>query len=410
MVLTSRALRSGLVPAAVFLLAAVASAGAAGCSSDDDADANAPPDNVSCASVARAKDGQGLIDAIQNSPGGGCVVISGTVASNLPIVVKEGVTVVGAKGRRASLVVTENIGPSAVFLSRRAQLGNLDVLASPGNGVAVTGTGAKIFDVKVASSKKAAVVVLGNGDEVALTLEKVVAEKNAYGVYAVGSGVKVTMKDGRIAENGGTSLSAGAGVIAAGGAHVELDGVAVESNEGTGVLLDGASTRALIRGATVSDNRQRGVWAQGLQGTLEAPALEIRDTEISKNRIVGVGGVELKGIIIVGGSVKETVASPVPTNLSKNELIGDGVGIFDGSTDFKIERTNFVSNERAAGVIDGTEVGIIIVGGKVEPGPGLKFVVQNNKADVQISDLDKSVLDAPLGVSAPKIQVPTVSF
>ncbi|MDF2693323.1 MAG: hypothetical protein K0S65_1706, partial [Labilithrix sp.] len=136
-------------------------------------------------------------------------------------------------------------------------------------------------------------------------------------------------------------------------------------------------------------------------------ALMVEETQVSKNRIVGVGGVELKGIIIVGGSVKETVASPVPSNLAKTELIGDGLGIFGGSTDLKVERTNFERNDRAAGVVDGTEVGIIIVGGKVDPGPsGLKFVVQNSKADIQIADADRSITAEPLGISAPKIKVP----
>ena len=88
-------------------------------------------------------------------------------------------------------------------------------------------------------------------------------------------------------------------------------------------------------------------------------------------------------------------------------MIGDGIGILGGSTDFKIERTNFERNDRAAGVVDGSEVGIIIVGGKVDPGDsGLKFVVQNSKADVQIADADKSVTPKPLGISAPKIKVP----
>ena len=404
MFLSVFALRSPFVPAAVVVALA---SGLPGCSSDDD-DGASPPDGVTCASVSRADNAQTLVNAAANTAAGGCVVVSGALTSTSPVIVAEGVTLVGAKGTRPSIAVTEAVGTSAIYLGARAQLGNLDVVAAPKVGVSLTGTDVRIFDVKVTGAKNAGIAIMPVNDAVTATLEDVVAEKNGYGVYANGDGVTLTMKGGRISENGGTSLSAGAGLVAVAGAHVTLDGVTIEKNEGTGVLLDGAKTRAVVRTSTVAENRERGIWAQGLQGTLDEPALAVHDTQVSKNRIVGVGGVELKGIIIVGGSVKETVASPVPTNLATNELVGDGVGIFGGSTDFKIERTNFASNERAAGVVDGSEVGIIIVGGKVEPGPGLKFVVQNSKADVQIADSDKSVLDKPLPISAPKIQTPNV--
>ena len=396
----SCALRSAFVPAALFLLVGAASA----CSDGED-DAASPPDGVACNNVVQAKNEQSLIRGAANAGAGGCVVVSGAVTSASPVIVGEGVTLVGAKGARASIAVTDAVGSSAIYLGRGAKLGNLDVVASPKVGVSLTGTDVKIFDVKVTGAKNAGIAVLPVTDAIDVSLEDVIAEKNGYGVYANGAGVKLAMKGGRISENGGTSLSAGAGLVVFGGARAELDGVTVEKNEGTGILLDGAKTRAVIKASTVSENRERGIWAQGLQGALDAPALEVHDTQI---RIVGMGGVELKGIIIVGGSVKETVASPVPTNLATNELIGDGLGIYAGSTDFKIEHTNFASNERAAGVVDGSEVGIIIVGGKVDPGPGLKFVVQNSKADVQIADVDKSVVDKPLGISAPKIKLPAV--
>ena len=399
--------RSLLVPSALFALTGLTCALAAGCSSDDDGDSS-PPDGVTCTSVTRVDSEQSLVEAAANTAVGGCVVVSGAVTSAMSVIVGEGVSLVGAKGGRASIAVTEAVGSSAIYLGSRAQLGNIDIVASPKVGVSLTGSDVKIFDVKVSGAKNAGIAVTPVQDAVVATLEDVVVEKNGYGVYANGDGVQLTIKGGRIAENGGTSLAAGAGLVVVGGAHANIDGVTIEKNQGTGVLLDGAKTRAVLRTSTIAENQERGIWAQGLQGSLDAPALAIHDTEVTKNRIVGVGGVELKGIIIVGGSVKETVASPVPTNLATNELVGDGVGIFGGSTDFKIERTNFVANERAAGVVDGSEVGIIIVGGKVEPGPGLKFVVQNSKAEVQIADADRSVLDEPLPISAPKIQPPNV--
>ena len=73
----------------------------------------------------------------------------------------------------------------------------------------------------------------------------------------------------------------------------------------------------------------------------------------------------MRGIIIVGGSVVETVAVPVQTSLMKNEQVGDGVGFFD-SGDIKMDGTTVESNARAAGVLDNALSSIIIVGGKVQ--------------------------------------------
>ncbi|MBX3258297.1 MAG: right-handed parallel beta-helix repeat-containing protein [bacterium] len=400
--------RTPLLPVALLSWSVLFAAAATGCSSDDDEGALAPPDGVSCASVAGASDESSLVSGLANVGAGGCVVLTGSVTSSVPIVI-DGVTLVGAKGTRPVLTAAPGTGGAITVTGDGSQLGNLDVTGARGVGVAIVARDVKVFDVVVSGAEKAAVAVVpGSEGASSATLTDVVLEKNAYGLYVGGAGVEVTMSGGRVSENGGSSLSAGAGVVTTDGAKLTLDGVTVEKNEGTGVLLDGASTRAVIAASTISENRERGVWAQGLQGTLDAPALRIEETELSKNRIVGMGGIALKGIIIVGGSVKETVASPVPTNLAATELIGDGVGIFGGSTDFKIERTNFAANGRAAGVVDGSEVGIIIVGGKVEPGDsGLKFVVQNSKADVQIPDADKSTTTSPLGISAPKIQVPS---
>lgn len=399
--------RTPLVPAVLLLSGILASGLATGCGSDDET-TSSPPDGVACAKVVSATDEKSLVSGLLNVGAGGCVVLSGSVTSTVPVVVGNDVTLVGAKGSRAALTVTTGAAGAIIVSGDEAQLGNFDLLDAPGTGVAILARSVRLFDVKVTGAKKAAVAVLPTTEGGATaTLENVAIEKSTYGLYAQGEGVEVTMTGGRVGENGGTSLSSGVGVVAAGGAKLTLDGVTVEKNEGTGVLFDGKSTRGLIKASTIAENRERGVWAQGLQGTLEAPALAIQDTQLTKNRIIGMGGIELKGIIIVGGSVKETVASPVPTNLAATEMIGDGIGILGGSTDFKIERTNFERNERAAGVVDGSEVGIIIVGGKVDPGDsGLKFVVQNSKADVQIADADKSVPPKPLGISAPKIKVP----
>jgi hypothetical protein len=186
--------------------------------------------------------------------------------------------------------------------------------------------------------------------------------------------------------------------------------VVVEKNLGVGVLIDGPTTTARLQSTTVAEG-ERGVWIQRVAGTLGAPAVSIIDSQIVRNRIIGVGAMESRGIIIVGGRVAETTLAPAQTNLQTNEQVGDGVGIFAGSTDFRIDGSAIEQNGRAAGLIDdAAKAGIIIVGGRIAAGTsGLKFVVQNtDAASVQVSAADQSTPSGALGVSAPKLGVPGV--
>jgi hypothetical protein len=242
-----------------------------------------------------------------------------------------------------------------------------------------------------------------------VTLTDVTLTKSSMGLWV--SGAHVAWKGGSSTSHASTSLTAAAGVIAQDGAKLELDNVTVEKNQGVGVLVDGAATTASLKDSTISENAERGVWAQRIAGTLESPSLKIEGSQISKNRIVGVGAVESRGIIIVSGRIADTVAAPLVTNLESTEQIGDGLGVFTGSGDVKIEGLTFEQNARAAGLFDASDRGIIIVSGKVGAGPsGLKFVVQNTKSggDVQIPEADRSVVSKPLGVSAPKLALPPV--
>ena len=256
--------RTPLVPAVFLLSGILASVSATGCSSDDDKATSSPPDGVSCAKVVSATDEESLVSGLASVGAGGCVVLTGSVTSTLPVVVGADVRLVGAKGDRAARPVTTGAVGAITVTGDKAQLGNFDLLGAPGTGVAIVARSVKLFDVKVTGAKKAAVAVLpGTESGATATLENVVIEKSTYGLYAQGEGVEVTMTGGRVGENGGTSLSSGVGVVAAGGAKLILDGVTVEKNEGTGVLFDGKSTRGLIKGSTIAENRERGIGRKG---------------------------------------------------------------------------------------------------------------------------------------------------
>jgi hypothetical protein len=367
---------------------------------------------LTCATTKSAADSAALSTALAGATSGTCVVLSAASYAG-PLKVPAGVSLVAQSGARATVTGGTAQDP-AVSLGEGGGLVGVDVIDAGGVGIAVRGANAILSNVTVSGAKNAALAVLCRDSATPgcatgkVVLTDVTLTKSTMGLWV--SGAHVVWTRGGSSSHASTSLTAAAGVIAQDGAKLELDSVVVEKNQGVGVLVDGAATTASLKNATVSENAERGVWAQRIAGTLDAPSLKIEGSEISKNRIVGVGAVESRGIIIVSGRIADTVAAPLVTNLESTEQIGDGLGLFTGSGDLKIDGLTFASNARAAGVIDGSDRGIIIVSGKVGPGPsGLKFVVQNTKgADVQIPEADRSVVSKPLGVSAPKLALPPV--
>ena len=389
-----------------------ASAGITSCSSTSASSGGVPAGiTVDCTSTTTAADAGSARAALASGSAGSCVVLtSGSYAG--PFVVPAGAALVAQAGSRATVTGGTAQQP-AISLGEGAQLGGIDVSDSGGVGIAVRAASAVLSDVTVTGSKGAALAVLcreGGAPCAAgiVSLTKVALTKSLLGLWV--SGAHVVMKDGSSASHAGTGLSAAAGVIAQDGARLELDNVNVDKNQGVGVLVDGAATTASIKDGTVSENGERGVWGQRLAGTIDAPALKLTGALVTKNRIVGVGAVESRGIIIVSGRIADTVAAPLATDLEGTEMVGDGIGLFAGSGDFKLDGAVVEANARAAGIIDdASDRGIIIVSGKVGAGgSGLKFVVQNTKAPVQIPEIDRSAPPKALGISAPKLALPPV--
>ncbi len=373
--------------------------GCAGCGSSDDAPAAIPHAMpYVCASTVGATDAADLVAKAGGSGDGTCIVLNGaSYELGAALVVKQGIIVVGGKDVRPV------IRGGGIKLEG-GKLAYASIEGAPGVGVAVGQGGGAMFDVVVTGAKTAA-VAMASGEA---RFENVSLEKSAIGLFAGGG--TLTMIGGRIAENGNASLTSGLGLVAANGAKLNLEGVVVEKNTATGVLVDGAATTVTMKDSKVLDNAERGIWAQGIEGSLDAPSLRLEGTEVARNKIVGVGALESRGIIVVGGRVADTKAAPVVTNLATTEDVGDGFGVFTGSGDFKVDGTTVEANARAAGIIDGSDRGIIVVGGKVSAGAsGLKVVIQNTTAKVDVADDLKSVPTKALGVSATKIKVPEVA-
>ncbi len=384
---------------------------AAGCSSSSNADS--PPDGITCGSVTSAGDSGGtLLATLSSAQNGSCIVLQPGIGYAGTFVVPSGVTLTGPRGGHSVIGPGGDGKTPLVTLGEGAKLVNVDVVNAGAVGVAVRAGNASLKDVHVTGAKTAALGVICTGQACAssvVTLESTILDKSELGLWVSGAHVKMT--GGRSAEHGGTGLSSGLGIVAIDGANLELDGVTVEKNMATAVLIDGAATKATITNTTVQDNNDRGIWAQKVAGTLDAPAVRIEGSTIVRNKIVGVGGVEARGIIIIGGRVAETIAAPVVTDLAATEQVGDGFGIFGQSTDFKIDGTIVEMNARAAGLIDdASKAGIIIIGGTIAAGPsGYKVVVQNTDPgpSLQLAATDTST--APeLGVSSPKISLPPI--
>lgn len=394
-----------LAPAALLVLAV-----APGCSSSE-AGSGRAPDGLTCESTQSAGDSASAKSALASAKGGSCIILTGASYQG-PFEVPAGVAIAASNGARAVITGGTDKQP-AVTLAEGSALANVDVMGAPGVAIAVRAGNASITNAKVSGAKTAALAVLCQGDTCDSGIVQAIDstfEKSSLGVWV--SNAHVLLKGGKSSEHASESLSAAAGVVVQNGANVTLEGFTVEKNQGAGVLVDGANTKANIKSSTISENGERGVWIQRVAGTLEVPAVKIEESQLVKNKIVGLGSVEARGIIVIGGRIAETVSAPVVTNLATTEQVGDGVGIFGGSTDVKIDGSTLEANMRAAGVVDGSDRGIIVIGGNVAAGPsGLKIVVQNTKdTDVQVPEANKSTPAKPLGVSAPKLQLPPIAL
>ena len=392
------------LPTAIAMLSIASSA----CSSSEGGAGGAPA-GVTCSSSIRATDAASAQSALASAASGSCVLLAAGSYIG-PFTVKAGVSLATEAGARATISGGVADAP-AITVEDGASLASVDVANPGGVGIAVRSSRATLRDVTVTGAPKAAIAVrcptACSGGTVELV--DVSLSKSALGLWV--SGAHVAMKGGASREHVSTGLTGAMGVVAVDGATLELDGVTVEKNQGAGVLVDGTLTKATIKNSTVSENKERGVWLQKVTGTLDNPAVRIEGSTMTKNGVIGMGGVEARGIIIVGGTVAFTQAAPIATDISGSEMVGDGIGLFGGTTDFKADGTTIADNARAAGLVDGSIAGIIIVGGsnKISAGPsGLKLVVQGDTgADLQVDAAARST-SARLGVSAPKLVLPNV--
>jgi nitrous oxidase accessory protein NosD len=325
-----------------------------------------------------------LGETLESATAGDCVILpSGTYSG--AFVLPEDVSLAGAD--RATVILTGGDPVLTVRGGARTLVQGLRILPSGGGGIAIEPGPARLVGVTVTQSQKSALTATCTRADCAdreVVLTDCELTQSAVGLRVKGARVRV--EGGRIAEQAGRSLSAGSGVVASEGASVTMHGVTVEGNENIGVLLDGAATRATIDACVVKDNLGRGIWAQGQAADAGVVTVTVSGGEVSGNSLVGIGALESTGLLVRGVLVKDTLAVRVPIDIARSEDVGDGIGLFDGTTSATLENVTLQGNARAQVLAHGCGPDVKVLTPSLSGGR-FRVVVQGASAPVQVEPL-----------------------
>lgn len=317
------------------------------------------PAGVECSSTVAG--GDSVTEALANASPGTCVVLRGGTYTG-PFRVDEGVSLVAAKGEEVVLEADVDNETSVVRIEGGAGSGlvGVHVRAHGSIGVGVSDGPATISNVRVSGSPRRGMLALcpsGDcGPQQEVSLRDVAVESGDFGIWAAGAFVRA--EGVKVSGNGSTGLY-GYGLVANHGASLTVDGLLIEETRDVGILVDDidgpGGTRAILDEITVTGNDGRGLWAQGLRGSLEDPALEVTGATIEANAIVGLGGSDSVGIIIVDGTLGRTTGEETEVSVDgapATEWVGDGISLRDGVRDVLFQGVDIAYNDRAQVLID----------------------------------------------------------
>ncbi|MBL8921121.1 MAG: right-handed parallel beta-helix repeat-containing protein [Myxococcaceae bacterium] len=328
-----------------------------------------------------------LSETLGTAKPGDCVILADGTYSGA-FVLPEDVSLAASEG--ADVTLTGGDPVLTIKGGRRSMVRGLRVVATGANGVSIEPGPAQLVGVKVAQAQKSALTASCMKDcadkEVALTDCEV--SQSSTGIRV--AGLPLRLERGRVAEQVGTSLSSGSGVVATAGAVVSLKDVVIEQNQNVGVLLDGATTRATLDGCTIRNNQGRGVWAQGQVRTGVEPSVTVTGGEVSGNALVGIGARDASGLVIRQARVLSTKAIRVPIDISRSEDVGDGIGLFTGTSGVTVEGVTLADNARAQVLADQSGQDVRLAG--TMSGGRFRVVVQRTGVAVTV---EPALLDAP---------------
>jgi hypothetical protein len=363
-----------------------------------------PPQGLDCVNLVSAgADGGSLTAALAGASPGTCVLLEQTTYDGV-FSVPAGVTIASPTGIRGVLRGGTSAQPTVSLTGADGSgLSDLDVQVTGGIGIDVNGGPVLISDVTVSGAASAAAAVSCSQNCTSsspVRLSDVDLGTSLVGLLA--NGAFVVWNGGASHDNVTMNqLAGGEGIVATHGATLQLTGVTVANNAAAGVLLDGAGgTSATLTNVTVSGNAARGIWAQNLVGSATAPSLSLTQSTVTQNAIVGVGVLASSGVVMNGGSIDSTVDAPIATDVGSVQQVGDGVELFQGSSDVSIDSVAITSNARAAGVIDAAGMGIHVVSANVQAsGSNLLFVIQRSTNAVDVPAGSTSTVATPLPIA-----------
>ncbi len=353
----------------------------------DDAAAAAGAFEAPCAPIVVVADAGSLGSIHLGALPGDCVEVqagrydgSVQLRAGQTLFSRGGVTLVGPAG---GVALTVPAGATALGLA----------IEGGATGVHVTGAGAKLHDLSVTGASELGVLVDGGGGcatAAIVTLERLTVTRSGAGLYARSGCVE--LRGGALTDNLLPGLLVAHGLIVATGAELSATGTEIARNEGAGVLVDGAGgTRVRLVDLRVNDNRERGIWAQGLQGEVSIdpvlPMLEIDGaaTEILRNGFVGVGAIASRGLAVRAGRIEGTVGVEViPPELGVATSIGDGVALLEGTSEVELSGLSLGGNPRAAVLIDRPGTGVRLRGLALDPATALGVVLQRSAVPVDV--------------------------
>ena len=355
--------------------------------------APSPMSGVDCPEpIDGGSSGSALRRALLDAKEGDCVVARGGTFREGGFAVNAGVTLAAEDG--AKVVLEGNADDAAVLtVAAGGAAWGVQVSAAPKIGVVVDAPGSTLDLVTVSGAREAGVAVRCVGDcsidQQPVILQDLTLTDSSTGLWV--SGAPVTVVNGQVSDQQGRSLVGGYGIVALGGAMVQLTATVIEANQMAGVLVDGAGgTRVLLTAVQVTNNIGRGIWAQGLTGTPETPGLIVDGGSVLEhNGMAGLGVVASSGVRFEDSRVSATVKVPTLTQDSGVVDIGDGVGLFAGSRAIEIRNSVLERNERTQLLVDQGGDGIHVVDVTVvAEGDEYKVVVQRTSSTVEVpSDL-----------------------
>lgn len=329
-----------------------------------------------------------LEGALKSASAGDCIILpSGTYSGSF--VLPENVTLAASEG--AMVILTGGDPVLTVKGGSRSIVRGVRIVGGSGSGIAIEPGPVQLISVAVTQSQQSAITATCSRPDCAereIAMTDCEVTQSAVGLRVVGA--RVSVEGGRIAEQLGTSLSSGSGVVASDGAALTLRNVTIERNQNIGVLLDGAATRATVDGCTIRENTGRGLWAQGQAADAGVQTVTVTGGEISGNSLLGIGTRDSSGLVIRQTRILTTKAVRVPIDISTSEDIGDGIGLFTGTRAVTIEGVVAENNARAQVLADGSGLGVTVSG--TVSGGRFRVVVQRPVAPVMV---EQALVDAP---------------